>query len=69
MAASKGRNKIRLVSYAKNKNGRPTKYTYTTTVNKKKGEKLALKKYNPQAYDPETGKLGMYVLFTEEKIK
>ena len=62
--ASKGREKIKLVSTAK------TGTYYTTTKNKKTTEKkLEFKKFDPKAVNPETGKKGMHVLFKEDKIK
>lgn len=68
--ASKGREKIKLVSTGKTKEGNPTGTFYTTTKNKKTTEKkLEFMKFDPRAYNPETGKLGLHVLFKEEKIK
>lgn len=68
--ASKVREKIKLVSTGKTKDNRPTGYFYTTTKNKRqKTEKLLLKKFDPRAYNPETGKTGIRVNFKEEKIK
>jgi large subunit ribosomal protein L33 len=68
--AGKGRDKIKLVSTGKTKDGKDTGFFYTTDKNKKTVEKkLALKKFDPRAYNTETGKKGLYVLFREEKIK
>lgn len=68
--ASKVREKIKLVSPGKNKAGKPTKTYYTTVKNKRQTtEKLALKKYDPKAYDPKTGKTGLHLVFKEDKIK
>lgn len=74
--ASKVREKIKLVSTGKTKTGKPTNTFYTTTRNKRKvsatgkaSEKLSLKKYDPRAYNAETGKNGAHVLFKEDKIK
>lgn len=68
--AAKGREKIRLVSTAKNKKGETTGTFYTTDKNKSSTqEKLEFKKYDARAYNAETGKTGMHVLFREEKIK
>lgn len=71
--ANKGpRIKIRLVSTAKNKNGKLTGtsyYTYKNPRNETDGnKKLEFKKYDNKAYDKETGKLGARVLFKEAKI-
>jgi large subunit ribosomal protein L33 len=68
--ASKIREKIKLVSTGKNKKGKTTGYYYTTTKNKRNvTEKIEIKKYDPKACDPETGKIGMHVMFKEAKIK
>jgi len=70
--AGKVREKIRLVSTAKNKNGKATGTFRTTTKNKRSEggrEKLNIKKFDPRAYNAETGKSGMHVVFKEEKIK
>ena len=68
------REKVKLVSTAKNKDGRKTGTFYTTTVNKRarastgKG-KMEIKKFDPRALNEKTGKLGAHVLFKEDKIK
>jgi large subunit ribosomal protein L33 len=63
------RDKIKMLSTGKNKNGKPTGTFRTTSKNKKKTtEKLKLKCYDPRAYNSETGKSGMHVLFEETKI-
>jgi large subunit ribosomal protein L33 len=68
--ASKVREKIKLVSTGKNKEGRATKFFYTTTKNKRNvTEKINIKKFDPRAYDPQTGKRGLHVIFKEDKIK
>lgn len=68
--ASKIREKIKLVSTGKTKGGKPTKTFYTTTKNKRQNtEKISIKKFDPKAYDPETGKTGTHVVFKEDKIK
>lgn len=68
--ASKVREKIKLVSTGKNKAGKPTKMFYTTTKNKRQTtEKINIKKFDPKAFDPKTGKTGMHVVFKEDKIK
>jgi len=68
--ASKVREKIKLVSTGKNAIGKLTKTFYTTTKNKRKNtEKLSAMKFDPKAFNPETGKTGMHVIFKEDKIK
>lgn len=68
--AAKGREKIKLASTGKTKAGKPTGTYYTTNKNKSKTtEKLQFSKYDPRAYNAETGKSGMHVLFREEKLK
>ncbi len=68
--ASKVREKIKLVSTGKTKNGKPTKFFYTTTKNKRvHTEKMNTKKFDPRAFDPKTGKVGIHVTFKEDKIK
>lgn len=68
--ASKIREKIKLVSTGKTKAGKATGYYYTTTKNKRNmTEKVAMKKYDRRAFNPETGKIGMHVMFKEAKIK
>ena len=68
--ASKVREKIRLVSTGKTKLGKPTKFFYTTTKNKRNStEKIAIKKFDPRAFDVNSGKIGVHVVFKEEKIK
>lgn len=60
---------IKMVSTGKTKAGKPTGTFRTTTKNKKKTtEKLKLKHYDPRAYNAETQKTGMHVLFEEGKI-
>ncbi len=63
------RDKIKMLSTGKTKKGKPTGTFKTTTKNKKKTtEKLKMKHYDPRAYNAETGKDGMHVLFEETKI-
>ncbi len=63
------RDKIKMASTGKTKAGKPTGTFRTTTKNKKKTtEKLKLKSYDSRAYNAETGKTGMHVLFEETKI-
>ena len=68
--ASKIREKIKLVSTGKTEDGKPTKTFYTTTKNKRTvTEKIQIKKFDPKAFNKETGKKGMHVVFKEDKIK
>lgn len=70
MTASKGKRKakrFKLVSTGKKQNGNPTGYFKTTTNSGT--EKLKLRKFDPRAHNPKTGKRGMHVDFTQEKIK
>jgi large subunit ribosomal protein L33 len=67
---SKVREKIKLVSTGTTKEGKPTKSYYTTTKNKRTvTEKINIKKFDPKAFNPETGKVGGHVIFKEHKIK
>ena len=65
------RDKIRIVSTSLKKDGKTkTGYFKTTTKNKRTmTEKFKKKYYDPRAWNSETGKLGMHVEFTEDKIK
>lgn len=61
---------IKLASTGLNEKGEITGYFKTTKKNRtKKPEKLELKKFDPKAFNKETGKKGMHVIFKEEKIK
>ena len=63
------RDKIKMLSTGKTKDGKPTGTFRTTTKNKKTTtEKLKMKHYDRRAYNAETGKSGMHVLFEETKI-
>jgi large subunit ribosomal protein L33 len=63
------RDKIKMVSTGTTKAGKKTGTFRTTTKNKRTmTEKLKLKHYDPRAYNAETGKTGMHVLFEEGKI-
>lgn len=63
------RDKIKMVSTGKTKLGKKTGTFKTTTKNKKKTtEKLKMKFYDPRAYNKETDKIGMHVVFEEAKI-
>lgn len=67
MAAGK-REKIMLASTGKTKAGKPTGTYYTTGKNKQLPEKLNLKKFDPRAWNEETGKPGKHVDFKEKKL-
>jgi len=68
--ASKAREKIKLISTGKKQDGRVTGTFYTKTKNKRTSTtKLSLKKFDSKAYNIETGKCGMHVVFKEGKIK
>lgn len=63
------RDKIKLVSTGKTKAGNLTGTFYTTTKNKKNTTtKLEFKRFDRRAYNAETGKCGMHVVFKEAKI-
>lgn len=63
------REKIKMVSTGLNKKGKKTGTFRTTTKNKRTTtEKLKKKHYDCRAYNPETGKLGMHVIFEEGKL-
>lgn len=68
--ASKGREKIKLVSTGKTQEGKPTGTYYTTNKNKSTTTgKIEMKKFDRRAFNAETGKAGMHCVFKEEKIK
>ena len=63
------RDKIKMLSTGKTKAGKPTGTFRTTSKNKKKTtDKLKMKYYDPRAYNTETGKAGMHVVFEETKL-
>lgn len=63
------RDKIKMLSTGKTKDGNPTGTFRTTTKNKKKTtEKLKMKHYDPRAWNATTGKNGVHVLFEETKL-
>lgn len=69
MAKTGPRIKIMLLSTGKTEAGADTGYFYTTYVNTRNTpDKLELRKFDPRAYNPATGKLGMYVMFKQKKI-
>ena len=67
MAGSR-RKKVMMVSEGKLKDGRLTKTAYYTTKGERDPNKLKLRKYDPRAYNPATGKCGMHVTFNEKKV-
>ncbi len=68
--ASSVREKIKLVSTGKKKDGKSTGYYKTTIKNKRNTpDKMRLRKFDPRAWNEETGKHGMMVEFKEGKIK
>ncbi len=63
------REKVKMVSTGLTKEGSKTGTFRTTTKNKRTTtEKLKKKYYDPRAYNAETGKSGMHVLFEEGKL-
>lgn len=70
MAKSDKRIIIKLASTGLKEDGKKTGYFVTTTKNKTNTPgKIELKKFDPRAFNKETGKKGMHVIFKEEKIK
>lgn len=60
---------VRMVSTGKTEKDQPTGTSYTTTKNKKTTTgKLQFKRYDRRAFNKETGKSGMHVLFVEGKV-
>ena len=69
MAKAGPREKIMLLSTGKTEAGVATGYFYTTYKNKRNTpDKLELRKFDRRAFNPETGRCGMYVPFKEKKI-
>ena len=63
------RDKIKMESTGLNKKGKLTRYSFTTTKNKKtKPEKMEMKSFDPMAFNQATGKTGMHCLFKEVKL-
>ena len=63
------RDKIKMLSTGLTKAGKKTGTFRTTTKNKRTmTEKFKKKYFDPRAYNPETGKSGMHVIFEETKI-
>lgn len=64
------REKIRMNSTGKNKKGKSTGYFKTQTKNKRnETNKRKRKMFDPRAWNEQTGKCGMHVMFEEGKIK
>lgn len=63
------RDKVKMISTGTTKAGKKTGTFRTTTKNKRTTtEKLKKKYFDPRAYNAETGKTGMHVIFEEGKI-
>jgi large subunit ribosomal protein L33 len=63
------RDKIKMISTGKTKAGKKTGTFRTTTKNKRTmTDKFKQKYYDPRAYNTQTDKCGMHVLFEEGKI-
>lgn len=60
--------KVRMESTGKKQDGTPTGFRYYKKKGKNAAEKLKLRKYDPSAFNAETGKLGMHVVFEEKKM-
>ena len=60
--------KVRLVSTGTNEAGEPTGYTSYTNKGRLATEKLAKKKYDPRAFNKDSGKTGCHVEFVEKKM-
>jgi large subunit ribosomal protein L33 len=63
------RKKVRIVSTGTNQKGKATGTFYVIQVNKLAQEKLEIKKFDRFAFNQETGKRGMHVIFKEKKLK
>lgn len=63
------RDKIKMVSTGKTKEGKKTGTFRTTSKNKRTmTEKFKKKYFDPRAFNAETGKSGMHVMFEESKL-
>ncbi len=63
------RDKIKMVSTGLTKDGKKTGTFRTTTKNKRTmAEKFKKKYFDPRAFNTETGKSGMHVMFEETKL-
>lgn len=60
--------KIRLLSTGTTEAGASTGYTYYTRKGRLATEKLEKSKYDPRAFNKETGKTGCHVKFVEKKM-
>lgn len=60
--------KVRLESTGTNKDGEPTGFRYYTKVGRNLTEKLELRKYDPRAWNEETGRPGKHVKFVQKKM-
>lgn len=67
MAKKDRRKKIMMLSEGVDQKGRPTKTAYYTTKGDTQ-EKLKLTKFDPAAFNAETGRLGKHVDFNEKKL-
>lgn len=68
--ASTVREKIRMNSTGKKKDGKSTGHFYTTTKNKRNTpDKIRIKKFDPRAWNEKVQRHGMYVEYVEGKIK
>lgn len=67
MAKKDRRKKIMMVSEGVDQKGRPTKSVYYTTKGDMQ-EKLKLRKFDPIAFNSETGRPGMHVVYNEKKL-
>lgn len=69
MAKAGPRIKIMLESTGKTKEGKRTRYFYTTYKNTRNTtDKLNIKKFDPRAWNEKANKPGMIVSFKEKKI-
>lgn len=67
--AKKATQLVRLNSTGTNAKGNPTGYDYIKERNpRKQPEKLRMRKFDPRAIHPETGKPGCHVWFEEKKM-
>lgn len=63
------RDKIKMESTGLTEKGKLTRYSFTTTKNKKtKPEKLEMKSFDPMAFNEATGKKGKHCVFKEVKL-
>ena len=68
MAKKGGAEKVRMESTGTMKDGRPTGFRYYKKRTRNLTEKMSFRKYDPCAWNPETGKCGMHVDFVEKKM-